>query len=360
MGGHHCHDGKDAGLNRKEMNMDLIDRYAVEVGKNLPRKSRADIETEIRSTLQDMLEDRARKAGRPADDAMIRDLLTEYGAPKKVAASYLPERYLIGPRLYPFFEMVLKIVFSVLAVLALASIGIRIGQTDMTFASSLSAAGNMALGFLGGALQAFANIVIVFAILQRTLPASEFEDKAADWTPDELTREPDPDEVGLWSPIFEIVFTVAAILIFNFYPQILGIGFSSNGKWTFIPFLSETFYHFLPWINGIWVLDIIKDLLLLRQGRWQPTTRWYALAVKALGIVLAGALLAAPSLVGIRPEALTRIGSLPRESADLLVTMLNFAVRLALVIAIVAGSVELVRSAHRLIFRKERSVLPVG
>ena len=35
--------------------MKLIDRYIAEVGRHLPRKQRADIEAEIRSTLEDIL-----------------------------------------------------------------------------------------------------------------------------------------------------------------------------------------------------------------------------------------------------------------------------------------------------------------
>ena len=37
--------------------MELIDRYVREVGRHLPRKNRADIETELRSLLVDNLED---------------------------------------------------------------------------------------------------------------------------------------------------------------------------------------------------------------------------------------------------------------------------------------------------------------
>ena len=115
--------------------MNLIERYTAEVGKHLPRKMRADIETEIRSTLEDMLEERSQKAGRPTDDEMVKDLLKEYGAPDKVAATYLPERYLIGPKLFPIFTLVLKIVFSVLTALALIGFGIHFGQSEMTAAA---------------------------------------------------------------------------------------------------------------------------------------------------------------------------------------------------------------------------------
>jgi uncharacterized protein (UPF0216 family) len=48
----------------KENEMNLIDKYITEVGKHLPRKNRADIEAEIRSTLEDMLEERSAGARR--------------------------------------------------------------------------------------------------------------------------------------------------------------------------------------------------------------------------------------------------------------------------------------------------------
>src|SRR5258706_14658181 len=93
--------------------MNLLDRYVTEVGNHLPRKGRADIEAEIRSTLQDMLDDRSQATGQPIDEAMMGAVLKEYGAPTKVAATYQTPRYLIGPRLYPIFELVLKIVMAV-------------------------------------------------------------------------------------------------------------------------------------------------------------------------------------------------------------------------------------------------------
>ena len=49
--------------------MNLLDRYVSEVGKYLPRKNRADIEAEIRSTLEDMIEER-NQAG-AADEAAV-------------------------------------------------------------------------------------------------------------------------------------------------------------------------------------------------------------------------------------------------------------------------------------------------
>ncbi|MEW5828363.1 MAG: hypothetical protein AB1846_05680, partial [Chloroflexota bacterium] len=204
--------------------MNLIERYVTEVGKHLPRRNRADIEAELRSTLEDMLEDRSQQAHRPADEAMVTELLKEYGPPKQVAASYGQTQYLIGPRLFPTFMLVLQIVvFAVVLGLTIAT-AIAFAQSEMTPPEVLKTLGEYALNLLGGLIQAFGNVVLVFAILERVLPASEFEEKE-EWTPAELTQAPDPDEVKLGEMIFGIVFTAAALTIFNFYPQIMGFWF---------------------------------------------------------------------------------------------------------------------------------------
>ena len=40
--------------------MNMIDQYVIEVGENLPEKLRADLEKEIRSLIEDTLEERSR------------------------------------------------------------------------------------------------------------------------------------------------------------------------------------------------------------------------------------------------------------------------------------------------------------
>src|SRR5512132_2162608 len=105
--------------------MNLIDKYIAEIGRHLPRKNRADIEAEIRSTLEDMLDERKQGDG-PADEATILQLLKEYGAPRDVAATYRPPQYqyLIGPRLFPMFERVIRIVFAVVIGASLIGLGV--------------------------------------------------------------------------------------------------------------------------------------------------------------------------------------------------------------------------------------------
>ncbi|MCK4724290.1 MAG: hypothetical protein KAT29_00735, partial [Anaerolineales bacterium] len=102
--------------------MNLIDRYIYAVGRQLPRKNRADIQAELKSTLIDTLE--ARSEGEPSEEQVVA-LLTEFGPPEKVAASYWPEsQYLIGPKLYPLFRMSLGIALLVFVIVQLVLLGV--------------------------------------------------------------------------------------------------------------------------------------------------------------------------------------------------------------------------------------------
>jgi len=80
-------------------NHNLIERYVQEVGRNLPRNMRADVELELRSLLADSLEER--ESDNPEET--IVELLEELGPPAAFAANYLPQRHLVGPTLFPFF-----------------------------------------------------------------------------------------------------------------------------------------------------------------------------------------------------------------------------------------------------------------
>jgi hypothetical protein len=333
--------------------MNLIERYVSEIGKRLPRKSRADIETEIRSTLEDMLEERSTQAGRPVDDEMVKELLREYGAPDKVAATYLPEQYLIGPKLFPIFTLVLKIVVTVLTVLALVGFGVRFGMSAMTVAAFGTQLAKSALEYFGGIISAFGNIVLIFAILERVLPKSEYENELQEegWDPAQLMQEPEPDEVRIWEPIAAIVFTVLALLIFNVYPQFLGMAYSSDQLTLFVPTLSAAFFRMLPWINVTWVLSIGLNLYLLRSGRWTPAARWFEIGLKVAGIGIAYFLLTGPSILAVDTAALAKT-SLDPKTAALLVNLMKQAVTLALAIAILAGGIEVVRAVYRLLFKQ--------
>lgn len=331
--------------------MKLIDRYVTEVGKHLPGKSRADIEAELRSTLEDMLEDRSRKEGRPAGEELEQELLKEYGAPDKVAASYNPMPYLIGPRMFPFFTMVMKIVFTVLATVLLVMLGIQMAtQSPLAAGELIRALGKGLLGILSGIIQAFGYIVLTFAILERFVPASEFNiGEEKEWDPAMLMKEPESDDVKPWGPIAAIAFTAAALIIFNLYPQIIGFAYLSGGKWTVLPALTEAFFRWMPWINLVWGLEIGLQVMLLRQGRWETSTRWLSIATKVIQIVIAYSLLRGPSIVAITPAALQATGIFEAEASKILGAMAQSGARFVLALSIFGEGVEIIKTVYKLI-----------
>ena len=177
--------------------MNLIDKYIAEVGKHLPRRNRADIEAEIRSTLEDMLEERTQGTG-PADEATVMQLLKEYGSPREVAATYKTHQYLIGPRLFPIFEMVVRIVFAVVAGASLIGLGVEPGQNRPDRSRVRLHPRRMVrrtVQRLDRCLRKYRAGLCDHRTdqgRQRVRKGSQDE-----WDPKELKSEPDPDEVDM-------------------------------------------------------------------------------------------------------------------------------------------------------------------
>lgn len=329
--------------------MNLIDRYVTEVGKHLPRKNRLDIEQELRSTLEDMLEDRSQETGRPVDEALVMELLREYGEPRKVAATYQTHPYLIGPRMFPTYTFVLKIViFAVTLGLTIAAVVSLVGA-NMTSQELFQQMVDFGAGLLSALVAAFGNVTLVFAILERTLPATEFgmqEEKG--WDPASLQKEPDVDQVKTAELIFEIIFVVAALIIFNLYPEIIGFNFSVDGEWVSIPVLSDAFFRVLPWINVVGALQIGLNVYLLRQQAWEAGTRISKMVLEALNIVIAVMLLSGPSLLNINTQAFTGTPIGP-DTAETLVRVFAPLVPIILGIVIVVSGFEIIKMGYRLL-----------
>ena len=337
--------------------MNLIDKYITEVGKHLPRKNRADIEAEIRSTLEDMLEERKQSQG-PVDDATIMALLKEYGAPRAVAESYVGPRYLIGPRVYPIFELVTKIVLVVLLAVALAGLGISLSKSSLAGSEFLKTIGESALGLLGGLITAFGNIVLVFAILERVLPAKEFEKETEDWDPAELASEPDPDRVKFGEQIFEMIFLILFLILFNLYPGVIGFGFFTGGEWNFIsPILTEAFFSYLPWINILFLLQLGFNVYLLRQGIWNTTSRIVNIVLELGSIALAVMMLRGPDLVALSPEHLA--GTPLADAAEFFSKGANLLPTLVLTIVIIVSSIEVAQAIYHLLKSRPSTPYPV-
>ncbi len=276
----------------------IVDRYLAAVSDLLPARLRKDTVTEIHSLIQDALDDRSKAEGRVPDDEMMVAVLKEFGSPEKIVAPYLPEKYLIGPRLYPTFILVLKIALPIIAVLMLVVTWIGAnpfaGMTTSEFFTDLI---KSLANTLSVVVQAFGNIVLIFAILQWAIPEFRVTPKDKDWDPHSLKAISKPDKIKRGDLIAEIVFTFIALIIFNFYFDRVGIYNNFNGEWTFIPILTDAFKAYIPWLSMLWILTILLDILILRKGAWQTGTRLFSILVSSLNIIIAVSLMRNISLL---------------------------------------------------------------
>ena len=335
--------------------MKLIDTYVQEIGKYLPAPKRQDIENEILSVLQDTLEDRSQHSDRPIDDEMIVEVLKEYGAPETVASSYLPDRYLVGPRLFPLFMLVVRIVLLVIAVLTVINLGVELVKQQLTFLQTISLLNNGLLGFVSSAVQALGNIVIVFAVLQWLVP--NLKPGLKTWDPRTLRKIQPGDYLGFAKPISDIVFTMAALIIFNFYPQIVRVWNNTNGVWTSYEVFTAAFFAYIPLWTVVWVLQVILNIVLLRQGRWQTWTRWAAFGLSAVSIAILAVMLAGPALIQVSIESLlTQLPTLSVENAAFFVNSIQLSARLVLVIIIIIHGIDIIKSLLRFLARQVPSV----
>ncbi|HRJ55240.1 MAG TPA: hypothetical protein PK152_10355 [Anaerolineales bacterium] len=331
--------------------MNLIDRYVAEVGKNLPLlNGREDIEKELKSTLEDMLEDRAQSSGRKRDEALEIEVLKEYGSPQKVAATYNPHPYLIGPKMFPLYLFVLKIVLTVVVSVMLVLAGVQ-AVTDTPFmgADFVKIIGQGLGSALSAAIAAFGNVTLVFVILERVLPEKEiggFNDEK-DWDPASLAKEPDPDSVSRTELIFEIVFTFVALAILNVYPQWLGMFFFTENEQVFIPMFTEMFFQFVPWINVVLVSEILLDIYLLRNAIWSRLTRLGKVVIEAASLTLTVLIVRTPGIIAFSAESLAN-GPFPPEQAEVFVTIATYMFPIIMAIVIIIQSIELVKAVYRL------------
>ncbi len=314
---------------------DLFARYAAEVGRHLPWRGREDIEREIAATLADRLDDRVGGSGRGAtmDDAVA--LLKESGHPRKAAASYLADSHLVGPALYPLFLLVCRIALPVLAAVLIGA---------LTLSAAL--AGNPSIGFLehlgrifgstvGGVLQAFALIVVVFAVMERanarTAARAGLPDETA-WEPRALPRTQPGLKMKLSDQIVAIVGNTILLAAILLLPRYLMRDPSVEGRSVMAVTFSEGFLRLLPVVAGVAIVQIVAAVFLLTRRSHSGATIAVSALVKVLSIAAAGIYLT------VFPFVLPGPG-LP-AGAEPGIDVLNQVLRVGCILGIVFGSLE--------------------
>ena len=307
-------------MTRDQAVKDLIDRYLFAVGEELPRALAADVTRELRTLVEDKLEDRSRALGQPVDTALACYVLQEIGEPGEVARRYDPSpQYLVGPRFYPAFMRIAKIALIGLAIMLLFTTVLSHALSPSGTKTLLSL--TMIVRLLGLyfqiAITLFGEAVIVLAILERTRLGRQAP-RPRDWNPRDLPEAPEADEdhVSVAGAAVDICLTVLFGLWLNFFPQWVGVVMVTRDAGLAWVRLTDLGVH-LPLVAiTVWLaLALALKLVVLGQRRWTKPTRWAQVGLEILGAAIAfeiagGSSLHAPAAAPALRAPLHVLGSL--------------------------------------------------
>jgi hypothetical protein len=242
----------------------LTDRYIWTVTRHLPADTGPDVASELRGTIEDMVESRV-EAGADLAEAE-QEALTELGDPDALARQYGGRPgYLIGPGIYSEYVRLLKLLAWI--VLPTAFIGSFLARTVFGDQEDLPQVllDSWVLLISVGVHLAFWT-TLAFAIIELARPESERDKPLTAWNTDQLPVEGPWRQVRLVDLAFSAFFLLLLIALVVW--QFAGVGEDGWGVQVLNPDL------WIGWevlILGFLVVDLALQYAVWRAGRWTPT-----------------------------------------------------------------------------------------
>jgi hypothetical protein len=137
----------------------------------------------------------------------------------------------------------------------------------------------------------------------------------------------------------EICILIGVMVLFNAFPEKVGIYSSAVEPYLFIPLLTPAWLSYMPWLNIWWGLALTLALVKLVHGCWTQALRWADLGVHLLGICVLASVILGGAVAGVHsggPSTETGVSTWVRQSPDLLLVGFKSGLVLALV-AMTAG-----------------------
>lgn len=324
---------------------ELLDRYLLGVKRELTGKQREDIAAEIESYLLDLLEERFSKSKEIAESQM-KEILQEMGAPRKVAAQYSPQRYLIGPLLFPIYFLVLKIATAAVAgALTLSFIIVSIIESSIAWLEVLDYIG----AIWRVALSVAASITLVFAIIERVSAGKEIKeiDELQEWKISDLpeipAEEKEPGKIGL---SIEIALGIIGILFFSYINSTGGhvpVFFNPQSEMELVQIFTDNFLRYVPFILALAGLDLTRNGMLLVQRYHSTLTNWWHICTQGAHVVLMGFMITSLPLITL--ESFQNL--LGSDSFAPLELMANKGIAIAIAVGIVGTAIEMIPKVIR-------------
>jgi hypothetical protein len=245
--------------------MSLIERYIAEVGRQLPEKNRADIEAEIRSTLEDMIEERGQQTGKPVNDELVAAALEQLGDPKLLAHNYIPAKhYLIGPDWYgPYIETLSRVLATALPVVAIVTLFIALARDPIDFINAVGQAFGRVVD-VGIGILFWVTVAFVIVEHSDAKPSELGNAKTGAWTVAQLPKLLRKRQISVGEALTNIVFTIG----FTAWVVLPFARFLDNQS---VPFLNPDLWQlWLPIFIVITGLTLVHELFKLKIGNWTP------------------------------------------------------------------------------------------
>jgi hypothetical protein len=274
--------------------MSLIDRYIAEVGRHLPEKNCSDIEAEIRSMVEDMLEERGQQA-KSADHSIIAETLEQLGDPKLLASRYAPpRRYLIGPGWYEVYIQTLqRVLYIVLPIFAAVTFILTLAKDPLDF---INAVGNAVSGAFNVGLQICFWNTVVFVLLERSdaITSEALERTPKTWTIAQLPMMPHKRQISIGEALTDIVMELFVLLWIVLPPVQSWL----QGDTEFVPFFHPDLWTlWFPMFCVLLVLSLIHDVFKLKIGNWTPALTATNVILGLLSIIFIVALVTTQEVI---------------------------------------------------------------
>ncbi|MEU8330755.1 permease prefix domain 1-containing protein [Micromonospora sp. NPDC048839] len=235
----------------------LTNRYLAATLRSVPAPRRDEIATELRASIDDMIEGRTDGGTDPA--TAEREVLTELGNPDVLAARYADRRLqLIGPTYYLLWLRLLKLLLSFIPAL----VGTIVAVVEAAEGKGFGAIGTGIVVALHVTVHIGFWLTLTFAIIERTQTAVD----VPEWTVDQLPDAPVHRNIPLADTIASVVMLVLTIAYLPFQHYQSWVHETDGGN---IPILDPALWSFwLPALIVVLVASVIFEVVKYRIGRW--------------------------------------------------------------------------------------------
>lgn len=268
--------------------MEQITIYVSEVIRYLPQKSQSEIKKELTTNILDMV-DELTAGGMSEKDAVV-SVLSKMGNPRLLADQYLDKKaYLIGPRYYPTYVMIAKIVSGAVALGITVALSVQyLFSTDASIFQTL-------VQWLGsifmGVVQAIAWVTLIFAGVERFEEVGVLKHVDVDlddWSVKDLpksqrnSKKSDRIE-GLVGFLFAIIF----LILLNTRLELFGVYMFDQGTLKeIIPiFNMQNASTWVPLISIAIALNAISDGIAMALRNQTRNTMWFRLVLNVLSFI---------------------------------------------------------------------------